>query len=68
MTYTQVCNGVDILEKTRRMEVVEKINILWDRKNACIAEADKKEFEKKIQRIVRREASWLKKSAWFLYY
>lgn len=67
MTYKEIFKGLDIIEKTRRLEVIEKMNKLWDCKNACLQDSDRKIFDKKIQRIVRREASWLKEAAWFLY-
>ena len=67
MKYSEIFKGLDIIEKTRRMEAVEKMNKLWDRKNACVNESDRQVFEKKIKRLVRQEASWLKDFAWFLY-
>jgi len=67
MKYTEIFKGLDIIEKTRRLDAIEKLNKLWDRKNACLQEADRKVFDKKIQRLVRHEAFWLKETAWFLF-
>lgn len=67
MTYAQIFKGVDNAEKTRRLEVVTKMNILWDRRNACLSADERKVFDKKLAKIKRQETEWLKEAAWFLY-
>lgn len=67
MTYSQVMKDVPASEQRRRMEVIMRMNILWDRMNACDDEAKRKALGKKINKLRRQETSWLKDAAYFLY-
>ncbi len=65
MTYAQM--KVDGQEMARRLEVVTRMNILWDKRNACDDASKRKAYDRKIDKIRRQETSWLKEAAWFLY-
>ena len=67
MTFAQAFQGADQNEVERRHQVVVKMNILWDKRNACEDESEKKRIDSKLKLIRRQEADWLKKAAWFLY-
>ena len=67
MTYAQMAKGIAPAEMERRMGVVVRMNILWDKRNACEDKAKQKRIDKQIDSIRRAETSWLKEAAWFLY-
>lgn len=67
MTYAQIMKGVPAPEMKRRMEVIMRMNILWDRKQKCDDESKRKALQKKIDQLRRQETSWLKDIAFFLY-
>lgn len=65
MTYAQM--KVDAQEMARRVEVITRINILGDKRNASSDKAEQKRIDKRIRQIARQETSWLKEAAFFLY-
>ena len=67
MTYAQMGKGVSATEMERRMEVIIRMNKLWDKRNACGNQAEQKRIDKRIDSIRRAETGWLKEVAWFLY-
>ena len=67
MTYAQIMKDVAAPEAERRMGVVVRMNILWDKRNACEDKAKQKRIDKQIDSIRRAETGWLKEAAWFLY-
>lgn len=67
MTYAQMGKGISATEMERRMEVVVRMNKLWDKRNACEDKAEQKRIDKRIDSIRRAETSWMKEAAWFLY-
>lgn len=67
MTYAQLFKGLDQAEKDRRFGAIVKMNILWDKRNACQNADERKRIDKKIDTIRRKETQWLRNAAWFLY-
>ena len=67
MTIKEVMNGVSTQEQERRMEAIDRMNILWNKKQACEDKEQIKRLDKKIRLIARQEQSWLKNVAFFLY-
>ena len=67
MTYAQIMKDVDKAEIERRMTVIIRMNILWDRRNACEDATKRKALDKKINQLRRQETGWLKDAAYFLY-
>ena len=67
MTFKQIFKGLDNIESERRMEVVVRMNILWDKLQKCDDNAKQKRIRKQIDTIRRQETSWLKEAAFFLY-
>ena len=67
MTYAQAFKGIASEEAERRMEVIEKLNLIWDAKQKCEDELKLKLFDKKIKKIRNSEAEWLKEIAWFMF-
>lgn len=67
MTYAQMAKKTAPAEMERRMGVVTRMNVLWDKRNACEDKAKQKRIDKQIDSIRRAETSWLREVAWFLY-
>ena len=67
MKISEIMKGVSTEEQERRMEAVNRMNILWNKKQVCEDSAKVKRIEKKIRLIARQEQSWLKNVAFFLY-
>lgn len=67
MTFKQIFKGLDSAESDRRMEVVVRMNILWDKLQACEDAMKQKRIRKQIDTIRRQETNWLKEAAFFLY-
>lgn len=67
MKISEIMKGVSTEEQERRMEAVNRMNILWNKKQVCEDSAKVKRIEKKIRQIARQEQSWLKNVAFFLY-
>lgn len=49
------------------MEAVNRMNILWIKKQVCEDSEKAKRIEKQIKMIARQEQSWMKNVAFFLY-
>lgn len=67
MTFKQLFKGLDSAESERRMEVVVRMNILWDKLQGCEDAMKQKRIRKQIDTIRRQETNWLKEAAFFLY-
>jgi hypothetical protein len=67
MKISEIMKGVSIEEQNRRMEAVEKMNKLWNKKQVCEDKTEIKRIEKKISQIARQEQFWMKNVAFFLY-
>lgn len=67
MTYKQIFDGLEQTEIARRIGVVERMNLLWDRAQVCEDEGKKKRIDKQIRQIARQEQFWMKNVAFFLY-
>ena len=67
MTYAETFKDIETAERNRRMEIIVRLNKLWDKKQACVDEAKQKRIEKQINLVARQERSWMKEVAWFLY-
>lgn len=67
MTYAQIMKNVNTEERERRMEAIDRMNILWNKKQKCDDPAKVKRIESRIKEIARQEKFWLKEIAWFLY-
>ena len=67
MKISEIMNGIGTQEQERRMNVVNRMNILWGKKQACEDKEQVKQIEKKIRLIARQEQSWMKNAAFFLY-
>lgn len=67
MKISEIMKNVSTEEQERRMDAVNRMNILWNKKEACEDSAKVKRIEKQIKMIARQEQSWLKNIAFFLY-
>ena len=67
MKISEIMKNVSTEEQERRMEAVNRMNILWNKKQVCEDKEQVKRIEKKIRLIARNEQSWLKNVAFFLY-
>ena len=67
MTFKQLFKGLDSAESERRMGIIVRLNILWDKLQKCDDEAKQKRIRKQIDTIRRQETGWMKDIAWFLY-
>lgn len=67
MTIKEVMKGVSTQEQERRMDAVNRMNILYNKKQVCEDSAKVKRIEKQIKMIARQEQSWMKNVAFFLY-
>lgn len=67
MKISEIMKGVSTEEQNRRMEAVNRMNILWNKKQVCEDSEKVKRIEKRIKEIARQEQSWLKNVAFFLY-
>lgn len=67
MTIKEAMNGVSTQEQERRMDAVNRMNILYCKKQVCEDEGKRKNIERKIKQIARQEQSWMKNVAFFLY-
>ena len=67
MTIKEVMKGVSTEESNRRMEAINRMNILYNKKQSCEDKDKIKRIDKKIKLIARQEQSWLKNVAFFLY-
>ena len=67
MKISEIMKGVSTQEQERRMDAVNRMNILWNKKQVCEDSAKVKRIEKQIKQIARQEQGWLKNVAFFLY-
>jgi len=67
MTIKEAMKGVSTQEQERRMNVVERMNILWVKAQKCEDEAKVKRINKQIKQMARQEQRWMKNVAFFLY-
>lgn len=67
MKISEIMKGVSTQEQERRMDAVNRMNILYNKKQVCEDSAKVKQIEKKIRLIARQEQSWMKNVAFFLY-
>ena len=67
MTIKEAMKGVGTEESIRRMNAVNKMNKLWNKKQACENPDEIKRIEKQIKLIARQEQFWMKNVAFFLY-
>ena len=67
MTIKEAMEGISTEEQERRMNTVERMNILWNKKQVCEDKEQIKRLEKKIRLIARQEQFWMKNVAFFLY-
>ena len=67
MTIKEIMNGVSTQEQERRMDAVNRMNILYGKMQKCEDDAKKKRINKQIKLIARQEQSWMKNVAFFLY-
>ena len=67
MKISEIMKNVSIEEQERRMDAVNRMNVLWNKKEACEDSEKVKRIEKQIKMIARQEQSWLKNVAFFLY-
>lgn len=67
MKISEIMKNVSTEERERRMEAIDRMNILWNKKQKCDDPAKVKRIESRIKEIARQEKFWLKEIAWFLY-
>lgn len=67
MKISEIMKNVSTEEQERRMEAVNRMNILWIKKQVCEDSEKAKRIEKQIKMIARQEQSWMKNVAFFLY-
>lgn len=67
MTIKEAMKGISTEEANRRMEAVDRMNILYNKKLACEDVNEQKKIDKRIKVIARQEQSWMKNVAFFLY-
>lgn len=67
MKISEIMKGVSTQEQKRRMDAVNRMNILYNKKQVCEDSAKVKRIEKQIRMIARQEQSWMKNVAFFLY-
>lgn len=67
MTFKEAFKECDPAEAERRQAVCIRINILWDKLNACEDNAKRKQIEANLIKLKRQEAYWLKDIAYFAY-
>lgn len=67
MKISEIMKGVSTEEQNRRMEAVNKMNVLYNKKQVCEDKEQIKRLDKKIRLIARQEQSWMKNVAFFLY-
>ena len=67
MKISEIMKDVSTEERNRRMEAVNRMNILWNKKQMCEDKEQIKRLEKKIRLIARQEQFWMKNIAFFLY-
>lgn len=67
MKISEIMKGISTDEQERRMDAVNRMNILWNKKQVCEDKDKAKRIEKKIRQIAREEQFWMKNVAFFLY-
>lgn len=67
MTIKEAMKGVSTEESNRRMEAVNRMNILYNKKQVCEDKDKAKRIDGQIRKIARQEQSWMKNVAFFLY-
>ena len=67
MKISEIMKGISTQEQERRMDAVNRMNILWNKKQVCEDSAKVKRIEKRIKEIAQRERFWMKDFAFFLY-
>lgn len=67
MKISDIMKNVNTEERERRMEAINRMNILWNKKQKCDDAAKVKRIESRIKEIARQEKFWLKEIAWFIY-
>jgi len=67
MSIKEIMKNVSTEEQERRMGAVNRINILFYKKQLCEDSEKVKRIEKQIKMIARQEQSWMKNVAFFLY-
>lgn len=67
MKISEIMKNVSTEEREHRMEAIDRMNILWNKKQKCDDPAKVKRIESRIKEIARQEKFWLKEIAWFLY-
>ena len=67
MTIKEAMKGISTEEANRRMDAVNRMNILYYKKQSCEDENKQKRIDRNIKKIARQEQSWMKNVAFFLY-
>lgn len=67
MKISEIMKGVSTEEQERRMDAVNRMNILWNKKQVCEDKDKAKRIDRQIRKIARQEQSWMKNVAFFLY-
>lgn len=67
MKISEIMKGVSTQEQERRMDAVNRINILFYKKQTCEDSEKVKRIEKRIKEIAQTERFWMKDFAFFLY-
>ena len=65
MTWAQM--GVSPAETSRRQKVVDRMNLLWSKRNKTEDVKKQKRIDRELSRIRADESHWLKEAAFFLY-
>jgi hypothetical protein len=65
MTWAQM--GVSPAETSRRQKVVDRMNLLWSKRNHTDDSQKQKRIDRELSRIRADESFWLKEAAFFLY-
>lgn len=67
MKISEIMKGVSTEEQERRMDAVNRMNILYNKKQVCEDKDRAKRIDRQIHKIARQEQSWMKNVAFFLY-
>jgi len=57
----------DPAETSRRVSVVVRLNLLWNKRNKTEDRQKVKRIDREINRIRAEESGWLREAAYFLY-
>lgn len=65
MTYKEMkCTPA---ERSRRIEVCNRLNVLWNKRQRTDDKAKRKRIDRNISRIRATESGWLREAAYFMY-